>query len=200
MPNSDIRAHLATLYAGSDDPWSTHTSAYERMKFAETMASLPRARYRRGFEIGCGAGALTALLALRCDELVAMDCTPRALAVARARASSANVTFVEGAAPRSWPTGAPDLVVLSEVLYFMTDDESDGLAKRLATDCAQTCDIVLVNWLGDTGSGVGGAAAAQRLIAMLAATHCELASRRFSLFRIDVLRSVVLVGAPSTRD
>ena len=188
MPTHDIHAHLAALYAGSDDPWHTHTSPYERQKFAQTIACLPRARYRQGLEVGCGAGALTALLAPRCDAVVAMDCTSRALAIAKACTSCANVTFLDGAAPAAWSAQPPDLVVLSEVLYFLTEDESAGLGLRLAQDCAEACDVVLVNWLGETGDAICGSAAATRLIRMLAPTHHPLALWGSSHFRIDVLR------------
>jgi len=188
LPTNEVRAHLAALYAGSDDPWSTHESAHEQMKFARTMASLPQPRYRRCLEAGCGAGALTALLATRCDALVAMDCTSRALAVAKGRTANADVDFIEGAAPGNWSEQPPDLVVLSEVLYFLTDDESAGLALRLALNCAQGCDVVLVNWLGDTDGAIGGAAAAHRLIRELTGTHRNLTSQAFDRFRIDDLR------------
>lgn len=183
-----MRAHLAALYAGSGDPWNTRASPYEQHKFARTMASLPRARYRHGLEIGCGAGTLTARLAARCDTLVAMDCTAGALTAARSQASNAGVDVVEGTVPASWPGQPPDLVVLSEVLYFITDAENAGLALRLGQGCAAACDVVLVNWLGDTGGAIGGAAAARRLIGRLGATHHALASCVFARFRIDVLR------------
>lgn len=190
MPTHDVRAHLAALYEHSGDPWNTHASPYERQKFAETMASLPRPRYRLCLEVGCGAGALSKLLAQRCDTLVAMDCTAGALATASARAAGPNVVFIGGAAPGAWPTQPPDLVVLSEVLYFMTDEDSAGLALRLANDCAPDCDVVLVNWLGDTGGAIGGAAAAARLIDKTTDTHYRLASRTYDMYRIDVLRRV----------
>ena len=50
-----------------------------------TLAALPRARYRRALEPGCSIGVLTALLATRCDEIVATDVVDDALAGARAR-------------------------------------------------------------------------------------------------------------------
>lgn len=187
MPASGVRAHLAALYARSDDPWNTHSSAYEGRKFARTVGSLPRPRYRRCLEIGCGAGALTKRLASQCDMVVAMDCIPAALAVAKARVPETNVIFVEGAAPGCWPAVGPDLVVLSEVLYFLTEEESAGLASRLVSNCAEDCDVVLVNWLGDTNGPLGGAAAALRLVGALGGTHRRLASLDHGLFRIDVL-------------
>lgn len=187
MPTHDVRAHLAALYSESGDPWNTHSSGYEQMKFAQTMASLPRPRYRRGLEVGCGAGALSGLLAARCDLLTAMDCTTAALAAAKARNNLAHTVFVEGVAPVDWPVEPPDLVVLSEVLYFMTENESTGLAQRLINDCTPDCQVVLVNWLGSTDSGIGGEAAALRLIRDLADTHETLSSNSYGQFRVDVL-------------
>ncbi len=186
MPSSDVRAHLAALYAASDDPWDTCTSPYEQGKFARTIACLPRPRYKSGLEVGCGAGTLSALLARRCDKLIAMDCTDQAVRTALARKDHTNVSFIVGEAPRDWPDHPPDLVILSEVLYFMTDAESAGLALRLAHDCSAQCHVVLVNWLGDTDN-IGGAAAAQRLIAQLATAHHQLLAQNYARFRIDVL-------------
>jgi 2-polyprenyl-3-methyl-5-hydroxy-6-metoxy-1,4-benzoquinol methylase len=187
LPTNEVRAHLTALYADADDPWNTHASEYEQSKFRRTAASLPRASYRCGLEIGCGAGALTAHLARCCDQLIAMDCTARAIAVARSRLFAANVVLVEGAVSETWPTQTPDLVILSEVLYFLTDEENAGLAARIATSCTADCDVVLVNWLGDTGGAIGGSAAAERLIEALEDTCDVIASQIFDGFRIDVL-------------
>ena len=186
MPTSDVRAHLKDIYAASDDPWDTCSSPYEQGKFAQTIGCLPRQRYKLGLEVGCGVGALSAQLAGRCDVLIAMDCTDQAVRAALARKYHSNVSFIAGEAPRDWPDHPPDLVILSEVLYFMTDAESAGLALRLAQDCTAQCHVVLVNWLGDTGS-IGGAAAAQRLIAQLAATHHRVLALNDARFRIDLL-------------
>ena len=187
MPDSDVRAHLKNLYAVSDDPWNTCSSPYEQEKFAQTIACLPRPRYKLGLEVGCGVGALSVKLARRCDKLIAMDCTDQAVRTALAQNDLTNVSFVVGEAPRDWPDHPPpDLVILSEVLYFMTDAESAGLALRLAHDCAEQCHVVLVNWLGDTGN-IGGVAAAQRLIAQLAASHDHFVAVNDAQFRIDLL-------------
>ncbi len=187
MPTPDVRAHLAALYKVADDPWNTHASDYEQGKFRQTVASLPRAMYRCGLEVGCGAGALTAHLAPRCDRVIAMDCTAAALAVARARVRATNVIFAEGAAPADWPAQTPDLVILSEVLYFLTEAESDDLAARITTGCAADCDVVLVNWLGDTGGLISGPKAADRLIRALENSFDVSAAHSFAGYRIDAM-------------
>ncbi len=188
MPTPNTHDHLAALYALSDDPWHTHSSFYEKQKFARTLASLPRPRYLRGLEVGCGAGGLTAHLAARCDILVAIDCTMAAVLVAKKYSPHPNIVFLDGTAPTLWPSMPPDLVVLSEVLYFMTDAENAGLATRLSQDCAAGCDVVLVNWLGKTGGAIGGAAAARRLIGMVGRTHEPIAANQTDSYRIDILR------------
>lgn len=188
MPTEAVRLHLDALYAASDDPWRTVTSAYEQAKFEATLAALPMPFYRHGLEVGCGAGALTHRLALRCEALTAVDCTTRALALARQLAVATNVTFVQGTVPDVWSAEPPNLVVLSEVLYFMTVAEIDGLAARLIDDAAARADLLLVNWLGDTGGAIDGAAAAGRLIGRLGSSYAHLGSSGTAAYRIDVLR------------
>jgi len=188
LPTPDIHTHLANLYAAADDPWNTHASPYEQGKFAKTVQSLPRTQYRCALEVGCGAGALTAHLAPRCDHLIATDCTERALSVARSRVTHPHVTFTHGSVPADWPNAVPDLIVLSEVLYFLTDAESVGLAARICQDTAADTDIVMVNWSGDTGGLISGRQAADRLVADLGHS-CECTfSQVCSGFSIEVLR------------
>ena len=38
------------MYRDSDDPWAFETSPYEQRKYAVTVASLPRLRYRSAYE------------------------------------------------------------------------------------------------------------------------------------------------------
>lgn len=108
------------LYAGAADPWGFQDRWYERRKRALTAALLPRPRYRSGFEPGCSLGVLTEVLASRCDHLLATDVSPAALAAARERlAGKDHVTFRSWALGDAWPDEQFDLVVLSEVLYYL---------------------------------------------------------------------------------
>ena len=114
---------------------STAHGWYERRKYRLTVASLPRSHYRRAFEPGCGAGYLTELLAGRVDHLVALDRAPRAVRVARRRCARwPGVRVTEGRIPGDWPDGAFDLIVLSELLYYLDDDQLEQAMGR-AVDC-----------------------------------------------------------------
>ena len=67
------------------DPWSVDDSWYEERKRDLTLAALPRRRFRRALEVGCSIGALTARLAERCDEVLALDESEVAVAAAARR-------------------------------------------------------------------------------------------------------------------
>ena len=108
------------LYQQSDDPWGFEDRFYERRKRELLLAILPRTRFARGFEPGCSTGALSAGLAGRCDELTAWDVSWRALEQADSR-SLGNVSFELKAFPEQRPEGLFDLVVISEMGYYVGD-------------------------------------------------------------------------------
>jgi hypothetical protein len=81
--------HFIGMYEAKTDPWDTATKWHDRRKYAVTVASLPRERYRRCYEPGASVGLLTRLLAPRCDEILATDAVPEAVrASSRTSASS----------------------------------------------------------------------------------------------------------------
>jgi SAM-dependent methyltransferase len=116
--------HFAERYAAVADPWDLEGRWYETRKHRLTVAALPRRRYRRAFEPGCSIGLLTALLAERCDEVLATDVSAAAVAATRARCRVAapGVHAVTGGVPEDWPEGIFDLVVLSEIGYYLDAD------------------------------------------------------------------------------
>jgi trans-aconitate methyltransferase len=169
LPTRATLDHLARLYAADADPWGHASRPYERAKHRRTLAAIGPGPFRAAVEVGCGIGPLTAPLAGRCQRLIALDCIPAALAQARARVPSPSVTFVEAAAPAGLPDGRFDLVVLSEVLYFLEAGEVDAVAGWIGRSAAPGCRIVSVNWTGPTGHALCGRAAADRLVDALRA-------------------------------
>lgn len=135
------------LYRASDDPWSFRTRWYEARKRAVTLACLPRARYRRGFEPGCSIGELTAALAPRCERLLACDFMPAAVEqAARRLAGSPHVAIERRALPEGWPEGRFDLIVASEIGYFLGAADLDRLASRALEALEPDGTLLACHW------------------------------------------------------
>jgi SAM-dependent methyltransferase len=183
------RDYFEGLYAKEADPWRFETSAYEREKYDATLDALPRARYARGLEIGCSIGALTRRLAARCDRLLATDIAEEPLRAARLRSADAPwVEFGCSAAPGEWPEGTFDLILLSEVVYYLSRADADLLAERVVASLAFGGDLVLVHWTGETDYPLSGDEASERL---LEKTHPALRptlQKRLDRFRLDIAR------------
>ena len=111
-------AFFEEIYADDPDPWRFETSAYERAKYDATIAALEGRRFANGLEIGCSIGVLTQRLATRVDDLLAIDVAATALDRARAR-DLPNVAFELREVPEQFPDGAYDLIVISEVMYYL---------------------------------------------------------------------------------
>jgi len=135
------------LYDAHADPWGFQDRWYERRKRTLTLAALPLRRYRYAFEPGCSLGVLTAELAGRCDRILATDVAPAALAAAGERlADHEGVELRRWALGQAWPPGPFDLVVLSEVLYYL-DAELLGQVLIEATQALEPGGTLLaVHW------------------------------------------------------
>jgi SAM-dependent methyltransferase len=188
MKLSRDKAHFERIYATSDDPWHFRSSAYEREKYAATLAALPARRFSSGLEVGCSIGELTALLAPFCDSLLGIDIVAEPLAAARLRcAAMPHVRFSQLCAPAAWPDGRFDLVMLSEVLYFLSSSDINRLAGRVCQTLAPGGVVLLVNWLGQTDDPETGHSAAQTFIAAATPHLHQDMHQTHPTYRIDRL-------------
>ncbi|MCJ2071662.1 nodulation S family protein [Methylobacterium sp. J-030] len=182
--------YFAGMYASDPDPWHFTSSAYERDKYAATLAALPRPRYRSAFEPACSIGVFTRALAERCDRLLATDIIPVAVESARSRcADQPHVEVRQGAVPADWPAGRFDLIVLSEFLYFLAPLDLAALVRRVGDAIEPGGDMVLVHWLGVTDYPQSGDQAAEGFIAQAAPFAGLLHQSRTAEYRLDVLRA-----------
>lgn len=145
------REYFEELYAASSDPWDFETSAYEREKYARTLGVLGERRFRRALEAGASIGVFTRMLADRCDELLAVDVSEKAVAAARERLGGLDHVRVERRTlPEEMPEGPFDLIVASEVLYYFPREEMlamlDGFEGILAPGGA----LLTVHWRRET--------------------------------------------------
>ena len=175
-------------YAADPDPWDFETSEYERAKYAATLDALPRARYASALEVGCSIGVLTEALAKRCDALVSLDLAERALERARDRCRDlAHVRFELAQVPGQWPEGRFDLILLSEVVYYLDADDVVSLVDRVRGSLLPGGSVVLVHWTGETHYPLTGDEAAGRFIDGARAFLRVRGQTRSEKYRLDVL-------------
>lgn len=104
------------------DFWALETSEFERARCARLIGILQDRHYRRGLELGCGAGYFTSLLAPAVDDLVAYDISPAAIARARAAPGGrSSIDFrVGNAMDYAWRSDGPwDLIVMNETICYV---------------------------------------------------------------------------------
>ena len=154
------------LYGRDADPWRFATSDYERAKYEATLAALPAACAGRAFEVGCSIGVLTQRLAARCGTLLAVDVAEAALAQARARCASLdNVTIDRMHVPQQWPAGTFDLILFSEVLYYLSATDIAATAERTRSALQPGGSALLVHYTLPTDYPHSGDAATELFIA-----------------------------------
>lgn len=136
-----------SLFQGHDDPWGFKTRWYEQRKRAITLAALPRPRYASAYEPGCANGELSAALADRCDQLLVSDGNARAVALAHARlAGWPHVRAVKAWLPQAWPAGRFDLVVISELGYYLETAALLDLADRARQSLNAQGTVLACHW------------------------------------------------------
>lgn len=140
-------AEFEARYRANPDPWGYTTSEYERRKYAATLAACGSGPFAHALELGGSIGVFSELLAPRCNQLTTIDAAPTAVAAARRRL--AGVTHVEvilGKIPDALPAGRLDLVVASEILYYLTASELALTLERLEPCVVPGARVVAVHW------------------------------------------------------
>jgi hypothetical protein len=133
----------------------------------------------------------TAALADRCGALLAVDVAEAALDQARRRCAGNSRARVERlCVPAEWPEGRFDLIVFSEVLYFLSVSDIRLTARRSLGSLAPDGRIVLVNWTGENGQKLSGEAVADMFLAA-APELSSVSQDRKPGYRLDVVRPKV---------
>ncbi|MEO6103738.1 MAG: class I SAM-dependent methyltransferase [Pseudoxanthomonas sp.] len=140
-------SYFDELYHG-DDPFGYRTRWYEERKRQILGATLPQRSFERGWEIGCSNGELTASLAARCRSLLATDLSRRAVDLARARNREHGHVQVECANhPKDWPGSSFDLIVLSEIGYYLEAEDLDETIGKIQASLSADGVFVACHWL-----------------------------------------------------
>jgi SAM-dependent methyltransferase len=183
-------SYFHKIYERTLDPWDFEKSRYEAEKYDATLASLPRERYTCGFEVGCSIGVLTERLAGRCESLLSVDVSERALERARERcAGLPQVRFQRMKLPAEMPEARFDLIVVSEVAYYWTRSDVEAAIEGLAARHLQGGHLVLVHFTDPVPDYPLTGDQVHEL--WLASPHWKrVVERRAEHYRLDVLERV----------
>ncbi len=131
-------------------------------------------------------GVLTEALAARCDRLLGVDVAEAALTQARDRTAGLEHVAVEQmTVPGGWPEATFDLVVLSEVAYYLGPADFRLLRQRCASTVEEGGHLVLVHWTGETDYPLTGDAVHDAFLADPAWDRGR--AERAGSYRLDVL-------------
>jgi hypothetical protein len=134
-------------YRADPDPWDYRNSDYEQRKYAATLAACGPGPFACALELGGSIGVFSAMLAPRCERLLTIDGAPTAVRSARARlAGYPQANAIVGAIPWDVPEHAFDLVVASEILYYLSERELAGTLALLQRTTFAGASLVAVHW------------------------------------------------------
>jgi hypothetical protein len=66
--------------------------------------------------------------------------------------------------PEQWPDGVFDLILLSEVVYYLSREDVGRLATRVTRSLAPDGSVILVHWTGSTNYPLSGDEAVELFI------------------------------------
>ncbi|MFZ0041717.1 MAG: SAM-dependent methyltransferase [Solirubrobacteraceae bacterium] len=143
MSPSDFEAR----YRADPDPWSYTSSGYERDKYAATLAACGTPPFTSALELGSSIGVFSVLLAPHCLSLVTVDGSETAVSAARKRlAGFDHVQPIVGEIPEAIPRRFYDLVVASEILYYLEPAVLTATLAVLQGCMRPGARLVAVHW------------------------------------------------------
>ena len=135
------------VYRHNEDPWKFETSPYELAKYEVTIKALANKNYNSAFEIGCSIGVLTQMLAPKCKQLLSVDAAEAPLIKARERLKSYPMVSIQKmAVPNQFPQGKFDLVLMSEVGYYLAMPDLIRLQEMILKQLKPGGNLLLVHW------------------------------------------------------
>ncbi len=145
--NPMTAADFEARYRADIDPWGYTHSAYEQAKYEATLRACGAGPFTSALELAGSIGVFSQMLAPRCRRLATVDVAPTAVEAARARLAPHRQTeVILGAIPDAVPDRSYDLVVASEILYYLPDPALAGTLALLERTMAPAARLVAVHW------------------------------------------------------
>ncbi|NGP18407.1 class I SAM-dependent methyltransferase [Devosia aurantiaca] len=133
-------------FRDNSDPWNYEASAFEAYKRGVLRRACGSRLYGRGLELACANGETTKMLANFCLKLLAVDGSKTAAQTARDRTRHlSNVEVLQALLPQDMPRGPFDLIVISELLYYLKRHDLDETLRLCADALAPGGRIVCLH-------------------------------------------------------
>lgn len=183
------------LFQATIDPWNYRSSRFERHKRDVLLRACGSRQAGRALELACAIGETSRVLSGRCLHLLATDGAPTALAEARRRTDpKARIAYRQTVLPRDCPRGPFDLVVVSEIAYYLTRRDLAALARALVGALAPGGRVVVLHHVVRFDDAVQIPALAQARLCRALAASCSPDGRwrhgRFEVARFRKRRGV----------
>ena len=124
---------FAAKFVETDDPWSTLTDRDEALKRRAILHAMGPGPWGRVLELAAGNGSNSAAIAPRALRLDATEATASGVAlVAKAVAGRSRAQAIQLVVPARLPRPRYDIVVVAEVLYYLTARDMAQTARDAA--------------------------------------------------------------------
>lgn len=171
----------------NSDPWNYATSPFEAYKRRILRLACGNRHYGRGLEIACANGETSKSLAPHCMQLLALDGSPTAVAAAKASTQHlANIEVNCAVLPDGLPQRQFDLIVASEIFYYLRPEPLDRLLERLYQSLAPGGRIVCLHHIVNFDDAACRPADAQRRADLFFGALCtRVLSRSHGRFKVS---------------
>lgn len=140
-------AEFERRYRRDGDPWGYRSSVYELAKYDATLSACGPGPFTSALELGGSIGVFSSRLAPRCEALTTIDYSPTAVAAAHVQlADFPHARAIVGEIPDAIEPGHHDLVVASEILYYLDDEALSATLERLRGVLIPGGRMVAVHW------------------------------------------------------
>lgn len=185
----EMRPGFFDHFFDQGDPFGFDRNPEEQLKFDKTLEVCGDQIRGRVLELGCAVGTFTEILARRAEDVLALDVSQAAVDQVLERTHEhANVRAVAMNIPGEFPDGVFDLVVASDVLYYLPVLELRRCVERIEASLAGGGAFVAVHYVPRMGSVLNGDEAHDVIAAHTSLTHVLAQRTEFGpgrTYRVD---------------
>lgn len=168
----EMRPGFFDHFFDEGDPFGFDVHPEEQLKFDRTLEVCGDGPLGRVLELGCAVGTFTEVLAPRATDVLAIDVSQSAVdQVLRRLDGQDHVRAVAMAIPDEFPDETFDLVIASDVLYYLPVPVLQRCVDRIEESLAPGGTFVSVHYVPRMGSVLNGEEAHDVIIAHTRLEH-----------------------------